>query len=153
MIIIGNLTKDIDMKYLSTNTPIATGSIATSYKYKTKSGEQKEEVCFLDFTIFGKIAEVANKYLHKGSKIMLDGRLKFEQWTDNQTQLKKSKHILLVNEMKMLDSRSDNQNRSYNEENSWQNKNIKTQDTNSSNINTIPVINVDDIPSDDEIPF
>ena len=105
IMVIGNLTRDIEIKYLPNNTVLAKGAIATSHKYKTQSGEQKEEVCFLDFSIFGRIAEVANQYLHKGSKVMFDGRLKFDQWTDNQTGAKRSKHSLMVNEMKMLDSK------------------------------------------------
>ena len=108
IITIGNLTRDIELKYLPNNTAIAKGAIATSHKYKTQSGEQKDEVCFLDFTIFGRVAEVANQYLHKGSKVMLDGRLQFDQWTDNATGAKRSKHSLMVNELKMLDSKGSN---------------------------------------------
>ena len=108
IIVIGNLTRDIELKYLSNNTALAKGAIATSHKYKTQSGEQKDEVCFLDFTIFGRVAEVANQYLHKGSKVMLEGRLQFDQWVDNQTGAKRSKHSLMVNEMKLLDSKGEN---------------------------------------------
>jgi single-strand DNA-binding protein len=72
VVLIGNLTKDIDFKYLQNNTAIAKSSIATSYKYKSTNGEQKEETCFLDFDIFGKVAEVANQYLKKGSKVLLE---------------------------------------------------------------------------------
>ena len=102
IITIGNLTKDIEIKYLSNGTALAKGSIATSYKYKSQTGEQKEEVCFLDFTIFGRMAEIAQQYLYKGSKVMLEGRLVFDQWTDNQTGVKRSKHSMMVNELKML---------------------------------------------------
>ena len=113
IIVIGNLTRDIELRYLPNNTAIAKGAIATSHKYKIQSGEQRDEVCFLDFTIFGRIAEVANQYLRKGSKVMLDGRLQFDQWTDNQTGAKRSKHSLMVNEMKMLGDKSDNSNTSH----------------------------------------
>ena len=102
IITIGNLTRDIEIKYLPNGTALAKSSIATSHKYKTQNGEQKDEVCFLDFTIFGRMAEVAQKYLHKGSKVMLEGRLQFDQWTDNQTGAKRSKHSMMVNELKML---------------------------------------------------
>lgn len=53
----------------------------TSHKYKTQTGEQKEEVCFLEFSVFGKQAEILNQYVRKGSKVMLEGRLVLEQWT------------------------------------------------------------------------
>ena len=80
-IMIGNLTRDIELKYLPSGLAVAKSSIATSYKYKAQDGSQKEEVCFLEFTIFGRIGEVANQYLRKGSKVLLEGRLILEQWT------------------------------------------------------------------------
>lgn len=103
-IMVGNLTKDIALTYLASGSAVAKSAIATSYKYKSASGEQKDEVCFLDFTIFGKVGEVANQYLKKGSKVLLEGRLVFEQWTA-QDGTTKSKHTLRVDEMKMLDSK------------------------------------------------
>lgn len=104
VITIGNLTRNIELKYTSGGLAIATSSIATSHKYKMQSGEQKEEVCFLEFTIMGKMAETANQYLKKGSKVMLEGRLVFEQWQQSDGQ-KRSKHSLRVETMKMLDSK------------------------------------------------
>jgi single-strand DNA-binding protein len=103
---IGNLTKDIEFKYLPTNSALSKGSIATTYKYKQGDGTQKEEVCFLDFTIFGKLAEIANQYLRKGSKVMLEGRLVLDEWTGTDGQ-KRTKHSLRVEEMKMLGSKND----------------------------------------------
>jgi len=88
---------------------LAKGAIATSHRYKTQTGEQKDEVCFLDFNIFGRSAEVANQYLRKGSKVLLEGRLVFEQWTA-QDGSNRSKHALRVDSMKMLDSKADSQN-------------------------------------------
>ena len=117
VVLVGNLTKDIELKYLPSGSAVATSSVATSHKYKSASGEQKDEVCFLDFTIFGKMGEVANQYLKKGSKVLLEGRLKFEQWTA-QDGSNRSRHILSVDTMKMLDSKSqsDNQSQNYNQE-------------------------------------
>ena len=144
IVTIGNLTRDIELKYLPNNTALAKGAIATSHKYKTQSGEQKEEVCFLDFTIFGRIAEVANQYLHKGSKVMLEGRLQFDQWTDNQTGAKRSKHSLMVNELKMLDSKGESSKvdtPQQQQSKPWNNP----QSMNKNNVNT-PIINPDEIP-------
>ena len=117
VVLVGNLTKDIELKYLPSGSAVATSSVATSHKYKSASGEQKDEVCFLDFTIFGKTGEVANQYLKKGSKVLLEGRLKFEQWTA-QDGSNRSRHILSVDTMKMLDSKdkSENQGQNYNQE-------------------------------------
>ena len=168
IIIIGNLTRDIELRYLPNNTAIAKGAIATSHKYKTQSGEQRDEVCFLDFTIFGKIAEIANQYLRKGSKVMLDGRLQFDQWTDNQTGVKRSKHSLMVNEMKMLGDKSDNRttnggNSTYMPNNHNQQVPIQKQTNtqNPSNINLCEIpdfennndLNLDDIFNGEEPPF
>lgn len=101
---IGNLTRDIELKYTPNGLAIAKSSIATSHKYKAQNGETKEEVCFLEFNIMGKMAETANQYLRKGSKVMLEGRLVLEQWTDSTGQ-NRSKHTLRVETMKMLDGK------------------------------------------------
>ena len=123
VIFIGNLTRDIEFQYLQgSNTPLAKGGIATSYKYKGNDGIQKEETCFLDFSIFGRTAEVANQYLHKGSKVILEGRLIFEQWKDQQSGQNRSKHTLRVDNMKMLDSsKVDNTNHQWQNNRSNQN--------------------------------
>ena len=113
VVMVGNLTRDIDLKYIPSGAAIAKSAIATSYKYKSSSGEKKEEVCFLDFNIFGRSAEVANQYLRKGSKVLLEGRLVLEQWT-GQDGNNRSKHSLRVDTMTMLDSKSDAQNNSGN---------------------------------------
>jgi single-strand DNA-binding protein len=107
VILIGNLTRDIELKYLPSGGAIAKGAIATSHKYKLQSGEQKEEVCFLDFTVFGKGGEILNQYVRKGSKVMLEGRLVFEQWVA-QDGTNRNRHTLRVEEFKFLDSKTDN---------------------------------------------
>ena len=108
VIMIGNLTRDIELKYLPSGSAIANGAIATSHKYKMQNGEQKEEVCFLDFSIFGKGGEIFNQYVRKGSKVMLEGRLVFQQWKA-QDGTNRSRHALSVTEFKFLDGKSDSQ--------------------------------------------
>lgn len=107
VIMIGNLTRDIELKYLPSGSAIGKSAIATSHRYKTQTGEQKEEVCFLDFSVFGKGAEILNQYVRKGSKVMLEGRLVFEQW-QAQDGSNRSRHTLRVEEFKFLDSKGDN---------------------------------------------
>ena len=107
IVLVGNLTRDIDLKHLHSGMAIAKTAIATSRKFKSKNGEQKEEVCFVEITFFGRSAEVANQYLRKGSKILVEGRLVFEQWTD-QTGQRRSKHGVTVDVMQMLDSKDSN---------------------------------------------
>lgn len=148
-ILIGNLTKDIELRYLPNGSAIAKSSIATSYKYKTQSGEQKDEVCFLDFNMFGKSAEIANQYLKKGSKVLLEGRLVFEQWPA-QDGTNRSKHALRVETMKMLDSKSDSQGSNSNNQGSYnQNPPVHYQRRNDNPPQNIPEIDIDE----EEIPF
>lgn len=104
MIVAGNITRDIEMRNTSAGLAIANAGIAANRKFKSKTGENKEEVLFLDITFFGRTAEVAQQYLRKGSKVLVDGRLKLDQWTDTSGQ-KRSKHSLVVESMKMLDSK------------------------------------------------
>lgn len=105
VILVGNLTRDIELRYSQGGTGIAKTAIATSRKF-TQNGEKKEEVCYVDITFFGRTAENANQFLRKGSKILVEGRLNFEQWVD-QNGGKRSKHSVAVENMQMLDSRND----------------------------------------------
>lgn len=139
IVMIGNLTKESALTYLPSGTAVYKNSIATSHKYKAQSGEQKEEVCFLEFNIIGKMAETANQYLNKGSKVLLEGRLKQENWTTNDGQ-NRSKHTLLVETMKMLDGKKNGESTQQ-----------KPQSTKPQQVqqNYVPEYDV----SDDEIPF
>jgi len=107
VILVGNLTRDIELRYSQGGMAIANAAIATSRKF-TVNGEKKEEVCFVDITFFARSAEIANQYLRKGSKILVEGRLNFDQWVDQNGQ-KRSKHSVVVETMQMLDSKGDSQ--------------------------------------------
>ncbi|MEJ2500010.1 MAG: single-stranded DNA-binding protein [Campylobacterales bacterium] len=113
VILVGNLTRDIELRYTQGGMAIAKTGIATNRKFKKQSGEQLDETMFIDITFFGRSGEVANQYLRKGSKVLVEGRLMLEQWTDQNGQ-KRSKHSINVEEMKMLDSRGDAQQGGYN---------------------------------------
>lgn len=104
VILVGNLTRDIELRYLPSGTAIGSTAIATNRRFKNQMGEQRDEVCFIDITFFGRTAEIANQYLKKGSKVLVEGRLKFEQWTD-QTGQRRSKHSVTVETLQMLDTR------------------------------------------------
>ena len=106
VILVGNLSRDIEMRFSQAGLGIANTAIATSRKFKAQNGEQKEEVCFIDITFFGRSAEVAHQYLRKGSKVLIEGRLVFDQWVDQNGQ-KRSKHSVAVETMQMLDSKGD----------------------------------------------
>ncbi len=111
IILVGNLTRDIELRYSQGGMGIAKTAIATSRKF-TSNGEKKEEVCFVDITFFGRSAEVANQYLRKGSKILVEGRLNFDQWVDQNGQ-KRSKHSVTAESMQMLDSKGSNDANGY----------------------------------------
>ena len=105
VVLVGNLTRDIELRYAQSGSAIANTAIATSRKF-TQNGERKEEVCFIDITFFGRSAEVANQYLRRGSKILVEGRLNFDQWV-SQDGSKRSKHSVIVETMQMMDSKAD----------------------------------------------
>lgn len=163
VVLVGNLTRDIELKYLQSGTAIGSTAIATSRKFKGSDGSQKDEVCFVDISAFGRTAEVMNQYLKKGSKVLVDGRLKLDQWQD-QNGNKRSKHSVIIESMQMLDSKGDNSNNnSYNSYNSappqqqQQNNSYNQQQSAPANTprvqeqqpSSIPEIDIDD----DEIPF
>lgn len=108
VILAGNLTRDIEIRYTQSGSAIGNTAIATSRKFKSQTGEQKEEVLFIDITFFGRTAEIANQYLRKGSKVLVDGRLKLDQWTA-QDGSKRSKHSVTVENLQMLGSKDEAQ--------------------------------------------
>lgn len=109
VIMIGHLVRDIELRYTQSQMAIGKTAIAVTRKY-TLNGEKREEACFIDITFFGKSAEIANQYLGKGSKLAVEGYLKFDQWTDNNGQ-NRSKHSIAVESMEMLgDAKQNNQN-------------------------------------------
>ena len=102
--IIGNLTKDIELRYTASGMAIGNTAIASTHKFNAANGEKREETCFIDVTFMGKSAEIANQYLAKGSRIFIEGRLKFDRWTANNGQ-NRSKHSVVVDKMIMLDTK------------------------------------------------
>ena len=147
-IIIGNLTKSPDLKYIPNGTAIAKCSIA----YTDGFGDKKTSH-FMDIELWGKTAEAFNKYCDKGSKIMVVGFPKFEQWTaqDGST---RSRHSLRVDEMKMLDSKNSDSTPPGHQyqtvrESSSPRENQSTYARKPSMNATIPEIDIDN----DEIPF
>jgi len=142
VLLVGHLTRDIELRYSQSGSAIANTGIATSHKWKSQNGEQKEEVMFVDLTFFGRSGEIANQYLRKGSKILVDGRLKLDQWT-TQDGSKRSKHSIIVETMKMLDSKNNNQNSPNNPQQN------QAQSHALNNAPQVPEIDIDQ----DEIPF
>ena len=153
VILIGNLTRDLELRYLPSGQAICNTGIATSRRFKKQDGSMTEDVCFVDVALFGRNAEIANQYLKKGSKVLVEGRLKFDTWTD-QTGQKRSRHSVQVDTLQMLDTRSQSSTSNDEEFGNYDNSNQTNQSTKNSNSyakqnNNIPEIDIDE----DEIPF
>ena len=103
VILAGNLTRDVELKYLQSGTAVTELGLAVNNRRKTQTGEWVEEPVFVDVTLWGRTAEVASEYLGKGSSVLIEGRLKFDSWeTDGQ---KRSKLRVVGERMQMLGSR------------------------------------------------
>lgn len=110
---VGNLTRDVELKYLPSGSAVAKIGLASNRKYKKQDGESAEDTCFVDVSLFGRTAEVANQYLKKGSQVLIEGRLNFETWTDASGQ-KRSKHTITAESMQMLGSKQSAESSAYN---------------------------------------
>lgn len=107
VILIGNLTRDPELRYTPKGTAIARIALAVNRNWRTDSGETRDEVTFIDIDAFGKQAEVIGEYLRKGSPIMVEGRLRLDSWDDRTTGQKRSKMLVVLEAFQFLDSRSD----------------------------------------------
>jgi single-strand DNA-binding protein len=104
VILVGNLGRDPEMRYLPSGEAVANLAIATSRKYKNKAGEMVEETEWHRVTFFGKMAEIAGQYLKKGRSVYVEGRIKTDKYTDKGGVEKYSTQII-ANEMQMLGGR------------------------------------------------
>jgi len=83
VLLMGNLTKDPELRYTPQGTAVANLRMAVNRRYKDKNQELKEEVCFITAVVWNKQAETCNQYLHKGSSLFVEGRLQSRSWEDN----------------------------------------------------------------------
>jgi single-strand DNA-binding protein len=104
VILAGNLTRDPEVRYTPKGTAIAKLGMAINRTWKTETGETKEEVTFVDVDAFGRTAEVISQYLKKGRPILVEGRLKLDQWDDKQTGQKRSRLGVILETFQFLDS-------------------------------------------------
>jgi single-strand DNA-binding protein len=104
VILMGNLTRDPELRYTPKGTAVARLGLACNRKWKSETGELKEEVTFVDVDAFGKTAETIGQYLKKGRPILIEGRLRYDTWEDKQTKQKKSKLGVVLENFQFLDS-------------------------------------------------
>jgi single-strand DNA-binding protein len=106
IILVGNLTRDPQLKYLPSQTQVVEFGLAVNHKFKSQ-GQDREEVLFIDCACFGKGAEIINTYCHKGKPLLVEGRLKLDTWEDKQGGGKRSKHTVVVDNFQLMGGRSD----------------------------------------------
>jgi single-strand DNA-binding protein len=105
VLLMGNLTRDPEMRYLPSNTPVVGFGLAVNRRFRRQDGEQGEETTFVDCEAFARTAELINQYLRKGRPIFIEGRLKLDQWQDRETGGNRSKLKVIVENFQFVDSR------------------------------------------------
>ena len=104
VILLGNLTRDPEVRYTPKGSAVADLGIAVNRQYTLENGEKREEVTFVDVTFWGRTAEVAGEYLKKGRPVFIEGRLQLDTWDDKQSGQKRSKLKVIGETMQMLGS-------------------------------------------------
>ncbi|MCX8090359.1 MAG: single-stranded DNA-binding protein [Verrucomicrobiae bacterium] len=109
VILMGNLTRDPELRYTPKGTPVARLGIALNRVWTTETGERKEEVTFVDVDVFGRTAENVAQYMRKGRPILIEGRLRLDQWDDKQTGQKRSKLSVVAEAVQFLGAPPNNE--------------------------------------------
>ena len=105
VMLIGNLTRDPEVKYLPKGGPVAEFGLAMNRSYTLDNGERRDETTFVDIVMYNKLAEISEKYLKKGRSVYVEGRLKLDTWDDKQTGQKRSRLRIIGEVMQMLGGR------------------------------------------------
>lgn len=103
VILAGNLTRDPQLSTLPSNTSVCEFGMAINRKWRSQSGEMREETCFVDLRAFGRTGETINKYMAKGRPILVEGRLRYDQW-EGKDGNKKSRLTVVVDNFQFIDS-------------------------------------------------
>ena len=107
VVVVGNLTRDPEVRFGPSGTSICSFTVAVNRKYKTTSGESREDVSFIDCTAFDKIGNVVSTYAKKGSNLLVQGKLRQDNWKDNQTGQERSKLCVHVDNVQLNGSKQD----------------------------------------------
>lgn len=106
----GNLTRDPEMVMAGSGNPICKLGLAVSRRFSTRDGEQREETTFVDVDAFGRQAETLNRYMSKGRPILIEGRLKLDEWEDKSSGQKRTKLKVVCENFQFVGSREENSN-------------------------------------------
>jgi single-strand DNA-binding protein len=104
VILMGNLTRDPELRYTPSGAPVCNFDLAVNRSYKTQAGEQRDEVCFITVVVWGKQAETCGEYLGKGRTVLVDGHLQQRSWETPEGQ-KRSKHEVVAERVQFLGPR------------------------------------------------
>jgi len=107
VILIGNLTRDVELKHLPKGTAVCNLSLAVNRRWKTEAGEEKEDVYFAECKAFGKQAETIAQYVRKGHPLLVEGRLTREEWDDKKTGDKRSTTRIMIETFQFLKGRDE----------------------------------------------
>ena len=112
----GNLTRDPELRYTQSGKPIAKLGLAVNRNFKTADGEKREEVTFVDVDVFGVTADNCGRYLKKGRPVLIEGRLKLDQWEDKNTGQKRSRLGVVADSVQFVGARPETANTGGTEE-------------------------------------
>lgn len=107
VMLIGNLTRDVELKYTPSGKAIADIGLAINHNWKNDAGEKMESVTFVDVTLWGRVAEIVAEYCKKGRPLFVEGRLELDQWDDKTTGQKRSKLKVVGENIQLLGSGGD----------------------------------------------
>lgn len=106
VILLGNLTRDVELRHTSGNTAVAKLGLAVNRRWRTPEGENREEVTFVDCEAWGRQAETLSKFLSKGRPVFIEGRLRLDQWEDKEGK-KQSKLKVVIENFQFVDARGE----------------------------------------------
>ncbi len=106
VILVGRLTRDPELRYISSGTAVCEVSLAIGRKWKGSDGQMRDETTFIDVVIWGRNGENVNQYMKKGSQLLVEGRLNQERWEDKNTGQKRSKVNVVADRVQFLDSKN-----------------------------------------------
>ena len=107
VMLLGNLTRNVEVKHLSGDNAVGNFGLAVNRKFKARDGDLREEVTFVDCEAWGRTAEVMGQYLSKGRPVFIEGRLKLDTWQDKNDGSNRSKLKVVVESFQFIDSRND----------------------------------------------
>lgn len=107
VLLMGNLTRDPELRYTPSGTPVASFGLAVNRTWKDANGQQVNDTLFVDITAFSGLADTISRYCRKGSPLFVEGRLKLDTWEDKQTGQRRSRLHVVMEAMQLLSSRQD----------------------------------------------